>query len=93
MESYLAMAEYSLMNKTSFKDNIVSLKIYYSELKYTEINQVFSFSFWDLVSAVGGNLGLFLGVSLLSILELVQVLFLVVSMTFGRKKISAENLN
>jgi hypothetical protein len=65
-------------NKTSFEDlkrSVLSLKIYYSNLEYTEISQQAKFETWDLVSNLGGILSLFLGLSFLSFFDLFQLIF------------------
>ena len=45
------------------------VRIYYESLTYTETSQVPKTTFPDIVSIVGGTLGLFLGLSLLSFIE------------------------
>lgn len=59
LDAYLALPEYSHMNESFFRENIVALKIYYPQLKYTEINQVLQYSFWDLTSSIGGIFKMF----------------------------------
>lgn len=50
----------------------VSIRAYYEELKYTFITQITKSDLVDLVSSIGGTLGLFLGLSFLSFMEIFQ---------------------
>jgi hypothetical protein len=56
-------------------DNLLKLNIYYDELSYTLINEAASLTIFEMFSNIGGTLGLFLGISLLSFIEVVEVLF------------------
>ncbi len=71
------------LNYDKMKNKVLALNIFYDKLEYTLINQEAKFQILDLVSNIGGLLGLFLGVSLLSFLEIIEftleVLFLLVS--------------
>lgn len=71
------------LNYDKIKNKVLALNIYYDKLEYTLINQEPKFQILDLVSNIGGLLGLFLGVSLLSFLEIIEftleVVFLLVS--------------
>ena len=53
--------------------NLLAFNVYYSDLKYTEINQLEKFTFVDLVCSVGGTIGLFIGSSILSVGEIVEM--------------------
>ena len=57
------------------RDSVVSVSIYYDSLSYTVSTESAKMNVVDLLAAIGGNLGLFLGVSLLSVCELIEVLF------------------
>ncbi|XP_068711951.1 acid-sensing ion channel 1C-like [Montipora foliosa] len=61
--------------KDYIDENIVSLDIYYQDLNYDEIEQIPKFEPWSLIANLGGNFGLFLGISLLSFLELLDFIF------------------
>lgn len=61
-----------------FKTSMSKIEIYYGELKYTHITQKPSVSFVEMVTNVGGALSLFLGASIMSffeIIELAQIIF------------------
>ncbi|KAL9982332.1 hypothetical protein ACROYT_G004361 [Oculina patagonica] len=50
-------------------DNIVSLDIYFEDLSYDIIEQTPLYEIWALIGNLGGTFGLFLGISLLTVLE------------------------
>jgi hypothetical protein len=54
-------------------NSIVLVNVYYNEMGYTEILELPNYTFISLVSNLGGQLGLFLGMSFLSFFELVEV--------------------
>jgi hypothetical protein len=81
-----------LNNYTDLKKNILALNIYYSEFKYTEIAELEKTSLIDLICNIGGTLGLFLGASLLSLVEIFEALLAIVSVGFEKIKIRGLNL-
>lgn len=56
------------------KKSLVSLNIFYGTIEYVEIDESAKMSLFDLVSNVGGILGLFLGLSFLSLAELIEII-------------------
>ncbi|CAB05178.2 DEgenerin Linked to Mechanosensation [Caenorhabditis elegans] len=52
------------------KSNFQMIRIFYRDMSYTEYNQVQDASITDLLSAIGGNMGMFLGGSVITIVEL-----------------------
>lgn len=54
---------------------IYHLQIYFEDSKYLLVSENPKQDAWDLISSVGGLLGLFLGLSFLSFIDLVQVIF------------------
>ncbi|KAK3739803.1 hypothetical protein QZH41_000711 [Actinostola sp. cb2023] len=55
-----------------FRENVLSIEVYLKDIYYDEIEQVASFKEFALISSIGGNLGLFLGMSILTIAEFVD---------------------
>ena len=49
------------------------IRIYYEELKYTLISQQSKIELFGLISNIGGTLGLFLGFSFVSFLEIFEI--------------------
>ena len=54
--------------------NDYSIRVYYEELKYTLIMQQPKLEFFGLLSNIGGLFGFFLGLSFVSLVELVEIL-------------------
>jgi len=61
-----------------FKQNLVYISVYYSSLEYKKIEQIPKTELFDLVSNIGGTLGLFIGVSFLSFIEFFELIFEVI---------------
>lgn len=57
------------------RKSVYYLQIYYEDLGYIIVSQEPKLDLWDLVSSFGGLLGLFLGFSFLSLIDLVQIIF------------------
>jgi hypothetical protein len=68
---------YENLSKTFF-----GIRVYYQDLKYTLISQHPKIETFDLISSVGGTLGLFLGFSFISFLELFEVLAELIYISF-----------
>lgn len=50
----------------------ISVRVFYPDLKYTFIKQNPKLEIFDLVSGIGGTFGLFLGISFLSFIEIID---------------------
>lgn len=59
---------------TSLRSNMLGLNIFYESLSYTKIEESESMDFVTLLSNIGGIAGLFLGISLLSFVEIFEIL-------------------
>jgi hypothetical protein len=55
-------------------------------MSFTEITEKPSFPFVDLISNVGGTFGLFLGIILLSFLEVVEIIYEMLFINFKNKE-------
>ena len=64
----------SRLNIHKVEKNILSLKIFFGEMRFTLIEQQSLYTSASLFGELGGQLGLCLGVSLLTIAELMQLL-------------------
>jgi hypothetical protein len=64
----------SLQNHDEILRNIAYVRITYSDLSYTQIVEIPKVTVIDLISNIGGTLGLFLGMSLLSFFEIFELL-------------------
>ncbi|XP_062577909.1 acid-sensing ion channel 1-like, partial [Saccostrea cucullata] len=91
-ESFLVRIKYFLRSpkSLSFRDNFLKLVIYYEDTNYEEISEEPSYDGFRFLSDLGGAMGLFLGASVLSFLELVQ-LFVELSNYLRRKCLQRKN--
>ena len=62
------------LDSTQVAKSFASVKIFYESLSYTLTNESKKMDWVSLLGSIGGNLGLFLGVSLFSLWEIVEVL-------------------
>jgi hypothetical protein len=63
------------MSYENVRKSITRVSIYYNHLRDTQIVDSIKTQVFDLVSSIGGLLGLFLGFSFLSLIELVEIGF------------------
>jgi hypothetical protein len=56
------------------KANFLTVRIYYDKLSYTEITESEKLSPFNFLSVIGGTASLFLGISLLSFIELIEII-------------------
>jgi amiloride-sensitive sodium channel subunit alpha/amiloride-sensitive sodium channel subunit gamma len=58
-----------------FRQYYYSLNFYYSSTVYTYVSESPQMTFVDLLSALGGSLGMFVGLSVFSLLEVFEIIF------------------
>ena len=68
----------NLSTYEQFQKYFLMLNIYYPYLQYTKIEETPKTSQIDLLSQIGGSLGMFLGFSLFHFVEIAEILFLIV---------------
>ena len=56
------------------RESILEVNIYYETFKYTKTGESPVSTIIDLVSNIGGTLGLFIGISLLSLVEILEII-------------------
>lgn len=71
--------------------NILSLAVYYNSLSYLSFTEIVKIEMVDLVAGIGGTLGLFLGVSFLSAVEIFDLFFLWAN-EYNRRRIKKRSL-
>ena len=76
------------LNKYTITESITSVNIFYNSLSYHLSTETPKLDIIGLLATKGGNLGLFLGVSLLSICELVEIMFQIYFIKKGNKVLS-----
>ena len=69
-----------------YKKNYIALKVFYPYTQYTLISQTPKATPVDLIASVGGALGVFLGLSIFSLLEVVEIVCLIIGALFRAKK-------
>jgi hypothetical protein len=74
----------SRISQTLSSDNITAIYVFYEDLKYTLISQQPKLQFIDLISNIGGSLGLFVGISFISFLELFEILVEIIFIYFEK---------
>jgi hypothetical protein len=62
----------------SLKRNLVQVSVYYGDLGYILYEELENMSLEDLISNIGGTLGLFLGMSFLSFMEILDVILQII---------------
>ncbi|XP_070575570.1 acid-sensing ion channel 4-A-like isoform X2 [Ptychodera flava] len=76
----------SNMSIAYISDNIAVTTIYYEALNMRKIDIVAATGWFDVLSSLGGNFGLFLGASLLTIVQFLEYLVDECMYTFSKKK-------
>jgi len=67
-------------------NNLIWVNIYYENLEYTSISQVPHMDLFDLISNIGSNLSLFIGISFISLAEIIELLLELFCIFFESKK-------
>ena len=82
-------SKYSNLNLSidDIQKNVIAFNVYYKDLKYTKITQTAKMNIEDLISHLGGLLGLFIGVSFLSVAEIIEMLCNILSILFDSRDI------
>ena len=70
-----------------YKENPLSLNVYLSNNKYTQITEIPKISTLYLISSMGGSIGIFLGLSIFSLIEVLELFFQVIIITIFKKRI------
>ena len=68
------MENFTWTTEADIKRNMIHLSVFYDSMQYTQTTQVPSYTLDELVANLGGQLGLFLGASALTMLELLECL-------------------
>ena len=74
------------MSLEDVENGIVKLNIYYDSLTYTESTESVSINFVSLFSSIGGFMGLFLGMSVMTLVEILEIIINILYETFLREK-------
>ena len=63
------------LNYANLTRTFYGIRVFYEDLRYTWINQQVKIELFGLVSNVGGILGLFIGFSFVSLMEIFEIIF------------------
>jgi len=88
-DTIMAVNSFNLSNLNTYEDikrHYVQLCVYYKNLEYTYIDQEAKTETFNFISNMGGILGLFLGISFLSFVEILEILIEYISILFENKK-------
>ncbi len=79
------------INVATSKESFVNVNIFYDRLFYTQSIESPKMDLVSLLASFGGNLGLFLGVNVFSIFEVVQLVMEIFYITKGRNRNLVES--
>lgn len=67
--------KYNMTNSTEVAQRTLELYVYFENMKYMEISEKPSMTLNGLISNIGGTIGLFLGMSVMSLIEVLELIF------------------
>ena len=76
----------------AFKNDFLTVNIYYPYTKYTRITELPKVTVYDLFANLGGSMGIFLGYTLFSFIEIL-VIFIQILVDYCEDKRAARKLN
>lgn len=80
-----------VVNNNPNASNYAEVRVYLRSLKYTLIDQSAKMTFSDLVSSVGGTISLFIGLSFISLFEIVDLAVeILLNLTMEKNKINSN---
>jgi hypothetical protein len=82
--SIVLRAKIPVLNYATLKQSVAGVRVLYNEMVQTIVTEEIKTDFNDLVSSVGGTLGLFLGMSFLSLIEFVEIVMQSVLIFFAK---------
>ena len=62
------------IDANTIRESLVGVNVFYESLSYTDSNELPKMDIVSLLGSIGGNLGLFLGVSVFTLCEIIEVL-------------------
>jgi len=73
-------------------ENLIYFNVFYNSFEYTSITQLPKMDIFDLISNIGGNLGLFIGISFLSFAEIIELVLETIHILLEKKSFHSLNL-
>ncbi|KAL5014523.1 hypothetical protein ScPMuIL_008793 [Solemya velum] len=74
MDSMSDFIDGSKMDRSFFRENFLQMDIFFRELNYEEITQQIGYDIFSLLCDIGGSIGLFIGASVITIFEILDLL-------------------
>lgn len=65
-----------------FRKSFAAVNVYFNEIKMTEMEEAEAMTFVELISDIGGTMGLFISFSILGLIEFVEVIVEAAVLTF-----------
>jgi hypothetical protein len=96
MNNSIVKKRLSHLNTMSYDDiakSVARIQIFYDELIETVIEEDVKTQTFDLVSGIGGTLGLFLGLSFLSLVEIFEIALQIIFILYDNSKANIINVN
>jgi hypothetical protein len=91
--------EYSIGNpryqpeQINVSDSITSLNVFYPSLEYTEITETPQITLINLLTQLGGSLGMFISFSVFTLFEMIEIVILILhAFIFRRRKIKTNTI-
>lgn len=79
---------------SAIQQSILMVNVYYDNMYYTELDETPEIKIEDLIIAIGSNLGLFLGMSLLSFAELGEIfIYVIYKLVHKNKTVNISKTN
>ncbi|XP_028399164.1 acid-sensing ion channel 2-like [Dendronephthya gigantea] len=75
----------------SIESGTLTLSVFYSDLNYEKIEEKFSYGTTNLLADIGGQLGLWIGISVLTVCELLELILKLVSLAYAKFKIRNDD--
>ena len=73
VQSHLGVVSWTPLVSLNELQNMYLVVVYYPKFEYTRINQLPKMTSFDLVSLVGGTLGLFTGVGFFTLIDIIEI--------------------
>ncbi|XP_077982526.1 acid-sensing ion channel 1A-like [Glandiceps talaboti] len=71
-------------DKVTISENLLSLEVFYEEINYGKIEEYPAYEILKLVSDIGGTLGLYVGLSMITICEGIEFLYQLAKAAFKK---------
>jgi hypothetical protein len=80
-------------NQTStakIQESVIKINIFYDSMEYTSIKETAAVTIDILLGNIGGVLGLFIGISMLSFIEIIELLLEIIRIVYNNRKIKRQ---